>query len=200
MAVIFKIPKPLPYYNPNIVITGAAVQVAKGIFSGLSIPDTLTEEPVGRSYLGTPVIDNLEFPQGKYIDLKGNEIEYPSVVIDTVIFEVNRTKRIVETEIQGRDNSRLEYVGNSNFEVTCNGFLSNRDNVFPTDIARNLQRVFDVPQQVPILSLFLNDIFEIFNVVIRQHRITQVPGKRNEVPFSFVATQDVELEVKELET
>ena len=200
MAVkIFKQTRPLPYYNPNVVITGAAVQVAKGVLGNIFIPDALTEEPIGKSYLGTPVIDNLEFPQGAYTDLKGVTVNYGAVVIDTVTFEVNRTKRIIETYVQGRDNSIFEYIGNSNYEISCNGVISNRDNVFPLDIARDLQKIFDIPQQVPVISLLLNDVFEVFNIVIRQHRISQVPGKRNEIPFSFTASQDVDLDVKELE-
>lgn len=197
---VFKIPDPLSKrVNKNILITGAALQVAKGALANVFIPDALTEDAIGRSYLGTPVIDNLEFPQGAYTDLDGNTIDYGAVVIDTVTFEVNRTKRTIETEIQGRDNSIFEYVGNSNFEITCTGIISNRDNIFPLETSRSLQKVFDVPQQIPIVSLFLNDLFEIFDVVIKQHRIAQTPGMRNEIPFSFVASQDVGLEVNELE-
>lgn len=195
---LFKPTTALPYNSPHVAL-GGGISVAKTITAAVFVPDAAAEDSIGNSYLGTPVIDNLEFPKGAYTDLQGNTINYGAVVIDTVTFEVNRVKRIIETDIQGRDNSIFEYIGNSNYEITCNGVISNRDNVFPLDASRDLQRIFDVPQQVPIVSLFLNDLFEIFNVVIKQHRINQVPGKRNEIPFSFVASQDVGLEVKELE-
>lgn len=186
------------YNNKNVTI-GATSSIIKSIASTVAIPDSVSEDAIGKSYLGTPVIDNLEFPQGSYIDLSGNVIDYPAVVIDTVTFEVNRTKRIIETHIQGRDNSVFEYIGNSNYEVTCNGIISVRDNIFPLDICQDMQRVFDVPQQVPIVSAFLNEVFNIFNVVIKTHRIGQEAGMRNSIPFSFIASQDVDLEAKELE-
>ena len=185
-------------FDNKLIVQGGASSIAKTITSAIVIPDSQKEDAISQSYLGTPVIDNLEFPQGAYIDLQGNRIETPAVVIDTVTFEVNRSKRIIETEIQGRDNSIFEYIGNSNYEITCNGIISNKDNVFPLDVARDLQKVFDVPQQIPIVSLFLNDLFEIYNVVIKSHNITQVAGKRNEIPFTFVASQDVGLEVNQL--
>lgn len=195
---IFNKTTPLPY-NEKIVATGGGVSLVKTIASAIAIPDTTLEDSVGKSYLGTPVMDNLEFPAGSYVDLQGNVIDYPSVSIDTVTFEVNRTKRIIETTIQGRDNSIFEYIGNSNFEITCNGIISIKENILPLDAARDLQKIFDVPQQVEITSGFLNDIFEIFNVVIRSHRINQQLATRNSIPFSFIASQDVSLDVKELE-
>jgi hypothetical protein len=190
---------PVAIRNNRNVAIGGGTSLVKSIGAAIAIPDSQEEEPIGRSYLGTPVIDNLEFPQGSYIDLQGNIIDYGAVVIDTVTFEVNRTKRIIETNIQGRDNSVFEYVGNSNYEVTCNGVISVRDNIFPLDTSRDLQKIFDIPQQVPIVSSFLNEVFEIFNVVIRSHRISQEPGQRNSIPFSFIASQDVDIDVKELE-
>lgn len=199
MAVTFKKPGQLPYASPNVLVPGAVSSIAKTLASNFVIPDSEQEEVISQSYLGTPVIDNLEFTGGSYTNLRGETIEYPTVTVDTVVFEVTRAKRIIETQIQGRDNSIFEYIGNSNYEISCTGVISNRANVIPSDLARDLQKVFDVPQQIGIVSLFLNEIFEIFNVVIRSHNITQTPGKRNEIAFNFVASQDVALEVNELE-
>jgi hypothetical protein len=190
--------RPLPYSDKTVAIGGAS-SLIKTVVSSTVIPASEEEEAISQSYLGTPVVDNLNFPEGKYVDLNGNVINYPNVFINTVVFEVNRTKRIIETNIQGRDNSVFEYIGNSNYEVTCNGILSVKDNVFPLEASRALQKIFDVPQQIEIVSAFLNEVFEIFNVVIRSHRISQEAGKRNSIPFSFVASQDVDLDVKELE-
>lgn len=195
---VFVKPTPIPYESPTIQI-GGGTSLVKSIASAIAIPDSQQEDAIGKSYLGTPVIDNLEFPQGSYIDLQGNVIDYGAVVIDTVTFEVNRVKKIIETDIQGRDNSVFEYVTNTNYEITCNGVLSVKDNIFPLDLSRSLQKIFDIPQQVPVVSAFLNDVFEIFNIVIRRHNISQRPGTRNSIPFSFIASQDVDLDVKELE-
>jgi hypothetical protein len=196
---IFKLPDPLDKrVNKNFIVTSAAIQAVKGAAANIFIPDSETEEPVGRSYLGTPVIDRLEFPQGAYTDLDGNTIDYPAVVVDTVIFEVSKPRNIVKTAVQGRDGTVKEHVSDGDFQISCRGMISNRDNVFPLNDVRDLRTIFEVPQQVPVVSLFLNDVFEIFNIVIEDYSIPQVEGKRNEIPFSFTASSDVPLDLEEL--
>lgn len=200
MAVLFKIPEELKKrVNKNFLITGAAIQAGKGLAAGILIPDSAIEESVGRSYLGTSVIDNLEFPAGSYTDLEDNTIDYGAVVVDTVTFEVNKPKNIVKTMIQGRNGTVKEYVSDGDFEIRCSGMISNRDNIIPLDQIRNLRTVLEVPQQIPVISLFLNDIFEIFNIVIESYSIPQIEGKINELPFTFTATSDVQLDLEELE-
>ena len=198
---IFKLPEPIERRaNIPFLATSAAIQTVKGVAANVFIPDAATEESIGNSYLGTPVIDNMEFPAGAYTDLNDDTIDYVAVVVDTVVFEVNRKKRIVKTPIQGRDGTIKEYVSGEDYQITCRGMISNRDNVFPLAQVRALNKAFDVPQQIPIISLFLNDVFEIFDIVIESYSIPQVEGKRNEVPFSFVASSDVPLDTDELAT
>jgi hypothetical protein len=200
MAVkLFKLPEPLSgRVNQNFLITRAAIQGVKTGLADIFIPDAPTDEPISQSYLDTPVIDNLKFPEGKYTDLQDNEIPYSEVIVDTVLFEVNLPRNIIKTPIQGRDGTVKEYVSNGDFQITCRGMVSNRDNVFPLEGIRVLRTALEVPQQIPIVSLFLNDVFSIFNIVIDRFNISQVEGKRNEVPFSFVAYSDVELDAEEL--
>jgi len=200
MAVkIFKLPDPLEKrVNKNFIITSAAIQAVKGAAANIFIPDSEVEDSIGRSYLGTPVIDRLEFPQGAYTDLDGNTITYPAIVVDTVVFEVSKPRNIIKTAIQGRNGTVKEYVSDGDYQISCRGLISNRQNVFPLNDVRDLRTIFEVPQQIPIVSLFLNDVFEIFDVVIEDYTIPQVEGKRNEIPFSFTASSDVPLDLEEL--
>jgi hypothetical protein len=177
---------------------GAASSIVKSVVANINIGEVDFEDSVATSYMGTPVIDNLEFPAGSYVALDGTVIDYPSIRVDTVTFEVSRPKRIIKTHIQGRDDAIKEYVGNGDFAINCSGIISSSDNLFPEEDLRNLIKVFEVPQQVPIVSLFLNDMFEIFNIVIESYNVPQVAGKRNEIPFSFVASQDFNLEVNDI--
>ena len=196
---IAKIPEPVYQNQSKSLVLPGITQIVKGVATNLAIPDNVTDQPLSQSYLDTPVMDNLEFPQGAYTDLQDNTITYGAVTIDTVIFEVNRPRNIVKTPIQGRDGTIKEYVSSGDYQITCRGIISNRDNVFPLDQIRGLIKVLEVPQQIPIVSLFLNDVFEIFNVVIERYSVPQVEGKRNEIPFSFVASSDVSIDVQELE-
>ena len=175
MAVIFKLPDPLEKrINRNFLITSAAIQAARGVATNFLIPSSATEKPIGQSYLDTPVIDNLEFPAGAYTDLEDNTIDYGAVVIDTVIFEVNLVKKIVDTSIQGRDGTVSEYISRGDYIISCRGLISNRDNVFPLEQVQALRQVLEVPQQVPIISLFLNDVFSIEHVILLNSRFRRV--------------------------
>jgi hypothetical protein len=197
---IFKIPTEIDKrVNTNFLVTSAAIQAVKGAAANVFIPEAVAEDPVGRSYLGTPVIDNLEIPQGAYTDLEGNTITYGALVVDTVIFNVSKPRNIIKTPIQGRDGTVKEYVSDGDYVITCRGIISNRDNVIPEVQARALKQAFEVPQQIPVVSLYLNDIFEIFEIVIEQWDMPQIEGRRNEIPFSFTASSDVPLDLEELE-
>lgn len=200
MALLIKIPDPLAKrVNTNFIATSAAISAVKSTAANFALPPVVAEESISTSYLGTPVIDNLEFPAGSYTDLEGNTIEYGDVVIDTVIFSVSKPRNIIKTAIQGRNGTIKEYVSDGDYVITCRGIVSNADNVIPLDLARDLKAVFEVPQQVPIVSEYLNDLFEIFDIVIEQWDMPQVEGVRNQLPFSFTAVSDVPLDLEELE-
>lgn len=187
-------------FNPNLIATGGGTSLIKTIVGAVVVPDSITDDKIGNSYLGTPVIDNLEFPQGSYSDLDGNAIDYGAIVVDTVVFTVNKVRNVIKTAVQGRNGTVKEYVSDGDYSISCQGIISNRDNFFPEDQARALRQIFEVPQQLPIVSLYLNNVHEIFNVVIESWSMPFTAGKRNEIPFSFIAVSDTQLGVEELET
>lgn len=188
-----QITKKKDFFIPDPRIT--AVRLAATNFL---IPEIPVEVPVSVSYLGTAVIDNLEFPAGQYDDLEGNTIDYPSIRIDTVIIEVNKPRNIIKTAIQGRNGTVKEYISDGDYQINARGMISNPFNSFPLADTRDLRTILEVPQQLPVISLFLNDVFEVFEIVIEKYFIPQIEGKRNEVPFTFSASSDVPLDLEEL--
>jgi hypothetical protein len=201
MAVqFFTIPDPqLKTTFPKVLITGAAVKAVKGAAASVILGEVEAEDPVSRSYLGTPVLDNLEIPAGSYTDLEDNTIEFSGITVDAVLFEVNKTRNIVKTPIQGRDGTVKEYISEGDYQIRCNGMISQAENAIPQSELQILREIFEVPQQISIISLFLNEIFDIFDIVVERWNIPQVAGKRNEIPFSFTAVSDVPLDLEELE-
>jgi hypothetical protein len=186
-------------FNPEVIAKGGGTGLIKTIVGAAVVPDSVTDDKIGNSYLGTPVIDNLEFPQGSYVDLDGNQIDYGAVVVDTVVFTVNKVRNVIKTSVQGRNGTIKEYVSDGDYSISCQGVISNRDNVFPEEQARALRQVLEVPQQLPVISIFLNNTHEIFDIVIESWSMPFEAGKRNEMPFSFIAVSDTPLGVDELE-
>jgi hypothetical protein len=201
-VTIFKIPNPGDIYskvNRNFLITGAALSVVKGAAFNAAIRPTETEESIGNSDLGTPVMDRLEFPEGNYIDLEGNEISFSGISIPTAILEVTLPKNIVKTPIQGRNGTVKEYVSDGDYQINGRGIISNTVNVIPLDDLRTFREIMQVPQQLEVVSQYLNEIFEINQIVIESFNMPQLEGIRNELPFSFSASSDVALDLEELE-
>jgi len=202
MAIkFFTIPDPIQPQglNAKFLVTGAAVQVIKGTIANIvtgDIEQQTTQE--GNSYLNTPVIDRLVLPASSYTDLEGGQVDYPEISIDTVIFTVTKPRNIVKTPIQGRNGTVKEYVSDNDFQINCRGVLSSKANVIPESDAQFLRRAFETPQQIPIVSEYLNSIFDIFDIVIESWSMSQVEGKFNEIPFSFSASSDYPLDFEEL--
>lgn len=175
--------------NANLIAKGGGIGILKTVTAAVLMPDIVTEKNVGVSYLGTPVLDRLEF--------KGNS-DIKQVSIDTVVFEVNMNRNIQKTKIQGRNGTVKEYISDGDYIINCKGIISNKDNIYPLEQVRNLVKVFEAQKQVSITSLFLNDTFSITDIVIETWSIPQVEGKRNEIPFSFTASSDVPIDMEEL--
>ena len=211
MAVkIFKIPDPttaFPKSKRNFLITGAAIQSIKGAAFNISLAGIETEESIGNSDYGTPVMDRLIIAplndngsQRTYIALEGGPpIPFGPLVINTVILEASLNKNIVKTPIQGRNGKVKEYVSDDDFMINARGFISNKDNVIPLDDLRTFREIMQVPQQIDVESQYLNEVLEVNQIVIENFSMPQQEGTRNELPFTFQASSDVPIDLQELE-
>ena len=202
MAVKVIIPDPLELglnRNYKKVAIGAGIQIAKGaLVKAFAPPSVVEKAQKGDSYLNTPIMDNLVITAGKYTDLEGNEIDYDEVVINTVLFEVTLPKNIIKTQIQGRNGTVKEYVSDADFQINCRGMISQKTNAFPLFPVRDFKFAMEAPQQLKVTSQFLNQAFDIYDIVIESYNVSQTEGTRNEVPFTFTASSDVALGLEEL--
>lgn len=174
MANDFKLPVPLPSVNDLI-------QVRRYFFN----PDP-EDNPIAVSYLGTPVYSNLVF-------LPTSDIS-DRLRIDTVLMEVDQTKNIVKTDIQGRNGTVKEYISDGDYMVTIRGVIvSPYPNVFPREDIDLLIKYCQVTEQLPVSSFFL-DLFGITDIVIDRYKISEKLGSRNEVPFEIMALSDYPIE------
>lgn len=196
MPVTFKkiiIPEPLeqPTVNTQLLATGAAINVIRKQF--LNIQEVEQEESVGSSLLGTPVMDYIEFPGGKYIDLDGAEITYSGLKIDMAILEVNLPRNIVKTPIQGRNGTVKEYISDSDYEISIKGVINNSLNIAPLDDIVVFRYIMQAPLAIDIVSQFLNEAFDIDKIVVTSSNIAQVKGVRQNLEFSINAISDFDI-------
>jgi len=187
--------------NKSFIISRAGLQALRGQL--ISIPDSDVEESNYVSLLNTPVIDNLVFQAGSYFDLKGNEITYDSLRIDTAIIEVSMPRNVVKTPVQGRDSVVKEFISDNDFLINIRGIINNtsriNQKVYPLDQVKTLVEICKAKRSVVVTSTFLNEVFGINDIVIEHPNIPQVEGLRNQQPFSISASSDVPIDLEELE-
>jgi len=116
--------------------------------------------------LGTPVIDNLIFPAGKYKTLQGEIIEYEKLVIDNALLTVNRTKNIVESNINGRNGTVKEFINADDFTISMSGSFTSVFGSIPIEMFQKFALIEQSPEALKVESKFLNTLFNIDKVVL----------------------------------
>jgi len=112
------------------------------------------------------------------------------------LIEVNRPKIIVETQVQGRNGSVNEYICDGNYEITITGaVIGKHSNVPPRDEIFRLMEVINAPVSIKIYSNFL-DYFQIYTVIIKDHKFTQIEGTRNAVSFTLNCISEEPFEIQ----
>lgn len=165
------------------------------------VPEQETESAnngIPATAFGTPVIDNVYFNEGVYIDRDGNERQFSGLHINQMTLAVTQTKNIVKTAIQGRNGTIKEYISDGDYVITASGSITSEGNVFPEEDVQAFHEIVQVPQQVRVTSSFLNDNFGIFWIVLESVTVAEKRGYRNEVNISFTAVSDFDLSLEEI--
>ena len=155
--------------------------------------DTPTEKFVSK--LGTVVYSNIIFNAGSI--LNGNEIveSWQDFRIDDVLLNVSQSKKIVTTEIQGRDGTVKEYIGLDDFQVQITGRLNGTYNVNPKDLTRQLKIILSAGQPLEVTSWYLQNL-DINDIVVKDFNFGQSEGEYSTQYFTINAMSDRRFEAK----
>lgn len=154
------------------------------------------------SDIGTPVYEIIQVQpeQYSYYDLKQKRKRDDGVIPSytfpyELLLEVSQAKRIVSTEVVGRDGSILEYIGLGDYEITINGFLINYDTQdYPEAKVMAMKRVLDIPQSLKVSSLYLNRL-GIDRIAIKDYNFPIMEGHIQVQPFKITAISDLPYEL-----
>lgn len=153
----------------------------------IGAPFVVEGDIIGTSYLGTPIYDNLVFPPFQYEDEDGEEVLTKRMQFDTVLISVNQNKNVVITPIQGKNGSVKEYINEGDYAVeidlivdtmNSSGARKTRANIskYPEDDMKDLVEILRANVEIPVVSKFLNNIFDITDIVIMSHTAPQREG------------------------
>ncbi len=176
--------KPL-FYRGGDPLEKHATNYPEGQPADVEKFDTYPDGIQKMSMLGTPVFSDvvLVSPDGSLM-----------VELDAVLLEVTQKKRIVKTNIVGRNGSVKEYINEDDYVINIKGVLfAEKPDTIPTQL-EDLNKMARINDSVAAVSPFL-DIFNIQNIVIESVKINQTEGKLNVISFDIASVSDVELSI-----
>lgn len=187
-----------PVLNTESVFNAA--NQAKITLKSFGIPMLQTEIYKGRIPIPTP--DKSPFTRKTklgtaiFSDLQFSEINgLKHIPVDCVLYNVNQAKNIVRTQILGRDGQIKEYVGLDDYEINIKGVICGDNGVYPWDQVINLVKFFRYDQSLGITSRFLNDLFDITEVVVKDFAFEQSEGSQSYQKFEVNLWSEKPLEI-----
>ena len=184
------VPALIRSYNINnpTVIPPQGNDYSGKIFTAIKDPALYT------SLLGTPVVCDLTFNSVTYTDNAGNQRTTPPLTFVTVLLDVSQAKKIITTEIQGRDGTVKEYIGMDDYNISINGIITGTNGSYPQNEVNNLKRMLDAPVAIPVVSTYLTAL-GIYNVVVKEFSFDQEAGGYSKQNFSITALSDFPIEL-----
>lgn len=206
------------YRVPNILqnplfLNSAVSTAVKGLIEFAGIPNVKVldgqnspylinagakqDEPLAVSkMLGTPIYSNIIFNKGKILDNNGIEIDFwEDFYIEDCLIIVSQTKKIIVTEIQGRDGTVKEYIGLDDFQITINGRLNGDYGVNPKEDTKTLHKILSSGAPLAVTNWFLQNL-DVNDIVVQSFEIPQIEGKYSTQFFTITAMSDRVVEAK----
>lgn len=169
-------------------------KVQSGFIEG-DVPPLSTTNEKFISKLGTVVYSNVIFNAGVILDENGVKDYWNDFRIDDVLLTVSQSKKIITTEIQGRDGTVKEYIGLDDFQIQITGRLNGTYNVNPKDLTRQLKTILSAGQPLEITSWYLQNL-DITDIVVKDFNFGQTEGEYSTQYFTINALSDKRFEAK----
>lgn len=180
----------------------AAIRAA--FFPPANEPDNKIGGDDSRSFLGTIVASNLSIAANSYKTGNGQNVSFPDLNFDAVLFEVSNTKNIVYTPIQGKDGTVKEYIGGGDYDISCKGIITGLNGQYPDkyngaqsrkpgdtiNVVDNLINALNCNTEIEVNSWYLKQL-GIYSIVITRAELWQEEGNYSMQRFSFNAKSDI---------
>lgn len=137
------------------------------------------------SFLGLPVFLPLT--------LESYKAGVSDLLLESAVVHPQRAKNIVETELQGRDETVKEFINNGSYQISISGILCNPRIGYPMDQVETLAGYFDHKGSIGIVHELLNTL-GINEIVITTHDLPKTPFI-NCQPYRFTASSDKPIEL-----
>lgn len=191
----FQIPDTVTIIAARTLIPPPKPVVARAQDYNIDQTDDLDQE-LYRSALGTPVYTNIEFSAGEYeTNTPGVFKQFGPMRFEAVLLTVSQAKKIIKTEIQGRDGTVKEYIGMDDYAVGINGIITGGNGHYPIGDTASLKKILDAPIALNVASTYLQNL-GITTVVVESYTLEQKEGGYSYQTFSISCISDAPQELK----
>ena len=158
-----------------------------------------------KSKLGTSVFSDLSISKVEYLDPQntnktfrtrgvGDENESNPLRVDTVLFQVNQTKNIITTAIQGRNGTVKEFISDGDYAISIRGVLTGNNGEYPKEAVSILYQLLKAPTALDVNSWFLSQ-FGIYQMVVTDYSFPQNEAMLNTQAFEITAISELPVEL-----
>lgn len=191
----FAIPDSVLIIAARTLIPPKPVQVANQPDYNIDQTDS-RDQALYKSALGTPVYSDITFQGGQYsTNTPGVNNIFPSLTYQAVLITVSQAKKIIKTEIQGRDGTVKEYIGLDDYAVSINGIITGPNGHYPIDEVSDLKAILDAPIAIDVACTYLQNL-GIHSLVVESYTLEQKEGGYSYQTFSISCISDVPQELR----
>jgi len=156
------------------------------------------------AFIGQQILTDAKFTVDDYQEevFNKNTQKYESVtitgselILDVVLFEISRTKNIIETQINGRNGSVAEFINNGDYEIRVSGVITAENKGYPFEEIEAFNKITSAPVSIKVESEFLA-LFSIYEIRVKSEVLPQREGFTNTQLFSFTASENESIELK----
>jgi hypothetical protein len=128
-----------------------------------------------------------------YKDINGNSnlnLPLVDILLENAIITVRQSKTIVKTKIIGRDGEVKELIGLDDYEIKIEGTITGKNGEYPKDDVINLYNYCILKSSIWVGCPYLNDLFGINYITIKDYDISQEIGSISQQKYSITAYSD----------
>lgn len=159
------------------------------------------DEPVARSYLDTPVYQQIKFLPTTWTDNQtGDEVTTRELTIPEPIVAAQQQKTIVETPVTGLPEPFREYINGGQLMFSVEFMLFSdppRHFQYPRELVRALLEIFQAPTPVLVTGRVF-DVFDVSEVVVKQYNIP-APEQLGHQPVTCQLARSLPIELNPAE-
>ena len=129
-----------------------------------------------------------------YIDRDGTTKITPAISFLSILVDISYPRKVVKTEIQGRNGTVKEYIGEDDAQLSFRGVIAGTNGSYPWNLVKELTTVIQAPVAIPVACKHLNEK-GINSVVFETRTLGQEEGSYSYQTFTLQAVSDIPQEL-----